>query len=553
MEIQKWILENDLILDSFEEGFVKLRGDDRLFFFLEDRKKIFDENLFFNLTEEEYEIIDKMENFNFLFLFGEEFYYSPSVKKEDEQNEIRYVVSLNEFKYIGECSKENVLNNYCGIHTEYELLNSALNFKNAIKKAKFLNVQRLGICDRNTLAATLPFQIECKKNNLKSIIGETVTVKHIIDGVESFNELKLFCINENSWKNLLQINKIINVDNGGKFILEEDVLKHGEDLICVFDYSNSILRDLRDETKYRKTIKKYNNVFKSVYYQFSTVEYSDERFDGVCLEGLKNAISYLDDDFSLLLIEDVYYLDKNQSDAKVAVNDILGEAKQHSFEQYFKTSRDSFEKISNFGDYAKTVFEFALENSNLVFNDLNFEIKVSDSKIPRYELEGEVLSDEESDGLFKMICEDGFEQKIINNKEINDDLLKVYRERLDYEMNIIIKAGFSGYFLIIWDSIQYVLNQDKLIGVGRGSVGGSLVSYVMNITRIDPIKCDLSFERFLNAARVEPIITYKCVMDNGEVFEIKKDSEIRTTSGELVKITNEEILMNIDIDEESLK
>ena len=95
-----------------------------------------------------------------------------------------------------------------------------------------------------------------------------------------------------------------------------------------------------------------------------------------------------------------------------------------------------------------------------------------------------------------MLCNKGLKRRL------NDDVSELYQNRLDYELSIIKQMGFCDYFLVVWDYVKYAKFHDILVGPGRGSAAGSLVSYTLGITDIDPIKYDLLFERFLNPERV---------------------------------------------------
>jgi len=534
IKIEDWLFSNKLQLEYKEEQFLKIVGDNRIFYLLPYKDKLFDKNMFFLLEDSEYSVLDNLKNredYNILFQFGQQFYYSPIKMKSDENNEDQYVVSLNQFKYIGKSFEENELDTFVGIHTEYELLNSALNFKNAIKKAKFFNIKKLGICDHHTLGATLAFQLECKKNNIAPIIGESVTV---LCG-DSTHTVKLYPKNEVGWFNLLNINKIINVDNTDKHIPENELLNHGGGIICIFDYSDSVLRDLRDNKRYRAIINSYKDSFDSIAYQFSTVEYVDDKFDLKCLEGFKYFINnYADKDCPAVLIEDIYYLEKEHEGCKEALNKIGNLRKQHSFEQHFKSTNESFTKISKFfesSDFTLEDFkEILIEETCKLFN-YEFSIDLSGGKLPKYELDNHILSDDESDELLKIYCEEGFESKIVNSGEFTKEEIEIYRKRLDKEIDVIVGAGFSNYFLIIKDTIQYVVDKGGMIGIGRGSVGGSLLAYLIGIIRIDPIKCDLSFERFLNEARIAPEFIYTFKTEDG-ILESKKGLKVKTEDGE---------------------
>lgn len=546
--VEDWIKENSLKVEFKVEKFLKLENVEKIFYVLPYREKLFNEDLFFNLTDEELEEIEEVDEseksqLNFLFQFGDFFYYCPLKAKKNEYNEGRYVIELNDFLYLGHedslpgWSYETAL----GIHSEYEILNSALNYANAVKKAKFLGIKSLGICDRNTLGGVLGFQMQCKKSGIRPVIGETVTVAYKYDKEKKnqiVHEVKLYCTCEASWFNLLTINKIINVEYNGEFIPEERMLELAGGLVCIFDYSNSVLRDERDDKTYRKIINTYSKKFLSIYYQFSTVEYSSDTYDKACLTGFKHFLDnyYNPVSFSFVYIDDTYYLEKKHSDCKLAVNNISKKAYQHSFEQHFKTYKDIRTKIEPYFEGGKhdinTFLSEALGKSDELAKICDFEIPMEGAKLPKFEMDGEMLSSEESVEFLRIICEEGFEEKI-KPKIKNKKLLKEYRKRYEKEFEVISTAGFSDYFLILWDTVNYAVNKGVMVGTGRGSVGGSLLAYLIGITRIDPIKYDLLFERFLNEARISPELYVIAKLSDGTERRYKPEQKLITERGEI--------------------
>ena len=130
------------------------------------------------------------------------------------------------------------------------------------------------------------------------------------------------------------------------------------------------------------------------------------------------------------------------------------------------------------------------------------------------------------DEYFSKIAKEGFSKRRLKLDELSDrgDLdndLTAYEDRLDYEIKMIQRMGYSGYFLIVWDFIRYARQHNIPVGPGRGSAAGSLVAYCLEITDVDPLEFDLIFERFLNPERVSlPDIDIDfCERRRGEVIE----------------------------------
>ena len=533
-----WCEYHMLDITKLDEGFFKINGDDKLWWVLPNREKVFDANKNFILTPDEYVILDANKDaLNIVFIFGGSWYFCPIKCVVDENNEEAYQANLIDFMYIGKCKIQNRLNKCLGIHTQYEILNSALNFKTAIKKAKFLGINHIGLCDKNTLAATLSFQTECKKNGVNFSIGTSINV------VSNYNEnsttqekyiVKLFMCDEEGWFNMLAINNTANSIYDG-FVTEEYLLSHSNGLVCIFDYSEGVLKDLRDDKKYKNIIKKYKSSFKEVYYQFSSVMYVSNQYDSSCLEGFKHYLKNYVNELGYIYIDDVYFLEKYQSDCKLAVNEIAKTPQQYSENQYMKHYEEVCAEIQNLfetNDKFEQFVSIGYDNLNHVCEITNCEINSQGAKLPKYEIDGIELDEHESIDMLRMLCEQGFEEKILPIVK-NDGELKSYRQRLEREFKIITEAGFADYFLIQWDAINSVIENGHMIGNGRGSVAGALMAMILGITAVtvDPIKNELLFERFLNEARVQPDIKIVVTFDNGDKFEFKENEIVETKNG----------------------
>ena len=128
----------------------------------------------------------------------------------------------------------------------------------------------------------------------------------------------------------------------------------------------------------------------------------------------------------------------------------------------------------------------------------NVEIEFGVTKLPRYE----VPDGYDSWGYLNKLCDDGLKERYGDGEKPAGDTGQTLRERLDYELSVILKMGYVDYFLIVWDFINYARSNGIPVGPGRGSAAGSIVAYCLKITNIEPIRYSLLFERFLNPERV---------------------------------------------------
>lgn len=527
---EEWCESNNLDSHQNEYGLYSIEGDESSFFFIDYKEKIFDKDMNLCLSEEELgyviELLNNGFKFNLCFQFGDSLYYTKVIIEKDDFNESIFKVEPKDLLYIGK-SKNIGLENYLGVHTEYEMLNVACRYEEVVKKAKFIGAKTLAMCDRNTLAGTLAFQLKCKDYNIKSILGETVSVVYRIDYSQKQQEtydIKLYVINEYGWDNLLRINTIINVDNLGKFIKFEDLIKYGKGLIAVFDYSDSYLYSLKGEEQVKQHLELMFSKFDYVYHQFSSVVYNDNNIDFQTLESFKRINSY--NLLDIILIDDIFYLEKSHADCKDLLNKLGGSINPYSENRYFKTLKDVKEELTEiFSDIS--LLECWIDNIKLISEKCDYKIPVNDPKLPKYEIDGVELSREESEELLRHFIEEGFEEKVVN---AGLDV-KLYRERTEYEFSVIKDAQICDYFLILIDLCKSAKEIGSMVGPGRGSASGSLIAYLTEITYTDPIKYDLLFERFLNKARFTETYNMSFELDNGEKIVIEEEKMVTLKGG----------------------
>lgn len=543
MDLVEWIKVNKLKVVWLDDDLFKI--DDKLFFYHQSRKMttdkgeerdlIIDHNFQFYYSPEQIEFLNDNLIDYVVFKFGNFFYYSTP-----------FEVKLDLFKYIGRVDETlGMTMPFLGIHGGYELGNGSKNYKDWIKKAKFLGCDTLGLCEENTLAGTLVFQGACQKEKIKYIIGETITV---LDDNIRFN-IKLFVIDEIGWQNLLRINNFItsNTVDGyiQKFIPYLELIKHSERLVCVLTPDIELTE---------KVIQKFS-VFKQLYFQLDFVAWKSNDRDYKWLMNLKLYFDNFIDLISPILISDAYYLDKEDSIIKKILNKNLDTGfKPQSEDQYFKSAEDIYIQMSVlFNQKDERVFSIFLqgiENLNKVTSSINFTIKTGNLFLPQYEMS---IEEKEQFGtnkdFFMHLINLGFDKKIkgrVDNEQI-------YWDRLDVEIEIIERGGFINYFLILFDIYRYCGEQGIYTGLGRGSASGSLVSFLLGLTGIDPLKYGLLFERFLNDGRYkneevsELILTLEDgtekVIEETSIIKVNREGKIKTILGrELVE--DDEIVLN---------
>lgn len=499
--LSNWIVENKLVISESEldgSDIISVDGVGTFLYLKPFDGKVIDEDFSFILSDEEFDILDENKVNFILFEFGGKFYYSSLKKDKNRYNEMIYKPEFNDFKYLGKSSEPQVMDFvHLGVHSEYEMMNGSGACEAWVKKASFLNCKAVGICDRNTLAGTLSFQTACEKKGVKSIIGETVTVA--IDysadkaNQETF-ELKFFVLNEKGWKSLLLINKAINVDYGG-FVPDEILYTLGEGLCCVIP-KESEFNYIKDDKKAAvKLIAKYKKAFDEVYYQIDTVEYTSNQ---LFRNHLANIDTYLCEYKKLIkpiLINDSYYLDKEESSLKAMLNKVDGKVAPESENQFFKSFGDTMASYSEWLEEVKPLADViieGIENASRLSDKIEFRINTGERKLPHFE-----VNDVEKK-FFKEL-EKGINERLGN---LPPEELGRYLKQIETECNVIVPNGLCDYFMILWDIIKWCRDNGINTGVGRGSVCGCLIAYCLYITDVDPLKYGLMFERFLNETRV---------------------------------------------------
>lgn len=344
---------------------------------------------------------------------------------------------------------------YCGggkmnttslfVKTEYSLLTSLIRIEDYLSYAKKNGLTTLTIADES-LSGVMKFYDLCLKNNIKPVIGLTVYLDK--------QALILYAENENGYKNLLKLSTVVSEKN-----LTVDVLdKYHEDLLCVLPMSSLDIVDV------------ILKIYPKVYLGYSHLE--ERNFTSL------NLPKIFFREILCLVKEDTPYI-RYLHGIRDGKN--LDEVIEKGVPIHFITK----EEVERIPLEDKQNMEEILELCNVT-------ISKEEDLLPVYECPNGM----DSYAYLKRLCVEGLRYIF------GDSVGKVYQERLKYELEVIKKMGFCNYFLVVWDYVKYAKDHHILVGPGRGSAGGSLVSYCLNITTIDPIKYDLLFERFLNPERV---------------------------------------------------
>lgn len=513
--------DHPALLDIIEFG--------RFLLLYEKEGKLFNSNFELIVADNELRAIAAFEVKYILYNFGGQFYYD---KLEDIKKP-----QLNLFKYIGKCNHNNIDFVPLGIHGKYEILNGSRDYADWCKKAQFYGYKTLGICEKNTLAGTISFQLDCDKAGIKSILGEQVTIKK----ADYFIEVKIYVKSEEGWRNLLLINTEINVKNEEKYIDELELLKLGKGLYLVFTSIKNLTFD---------SINQYKKYFEDIYYQLDSVIWENDKTDQ---EFLFQTQIYFEKYYKILkpiLINDCYYLDKEHSHIKVFLNKVGNYGFINtSKNQYFKDIDDNLEIL---GKLFKTetqfydIIEIAIENTLFIDENCNYKIETGIFKLPKFEIKElpeEYLAFPNNEELFVYLINKGTK---IKGFGLTTEEFDIWKERIREELRVIKLGGFVDYFLILWDIVRWCKENNILTGVGRGSAAGSLISYLLDITKVNPIEFKLLFERFMSEGRIGKK-TIQLILEDGRIIKLKPKQQIRLKSGELIEAENIKEEMDLEI------
>lgn len=507
--LRRWAEDNYLAIEEKRDdelNIIAIEGvGDFLYLHPDDSGKIIDERFSFAVTADEFDALYDGVVKYILFEFGGKFYYS-NIKKDHLRLDKTVVFrpEFRDFKYLGTSTAEELVPFvHLGVHSEYEFLNGSSNCEEWAAKAKFNRMTALGICDRNTLAGTLAFQTACLDKGLKPIIGETVTVACNYDPAADVQEtfsLKLYAMNTQGWRNLLLVNKAINVDYQG-FIPAEELYKLGRGLVCVIPPDSELNYFKGDVERCKRLLTAYHAAFDRVYYQIDTVEYASETLFRDHLESIDIYVCRcrkikLYRQTPPLVINDSYYLDAEEAPLKSLLNKVAGVVNAESATQYFKNSKETILAYEEWMDAAAPLYEKIIDgmaNSTTLTESIDFKIPTGIRHLPKYEFVKTTVED----AFFEKL-EAGVQERLVGKV----DNLDQYLAELEKECAIIVPNGLCDYFMILWDIMNWCREQGIMTGSGRGSVCGSLIAYCLYITDVDPLKYHLMFERFLNETRV---------------------------------------------------
>ncbi|WP_315072308.1 DNA polymerase III subunit alpha [uncultured Clostridium sp.] len=406
------------------------------------------------------------------------------------------------------------------LHTEYSLLDGSGKIKKLMKRAKELGMKSIAITDHGVLYGLVDFYKAAKENDIKPILGCEVYVvpksRHIKqpDKENSTYHLVLLVKNQTGYENLMKIVSTASIEGFYyKPRIDHDYLrKHSDGLIALSACLGGEVQSYHLKDNYEKakeTALIYKEIFNGDFY-IELQNHGMEEQQKVNEENIKLAE---ETGIPLIATNDVHYIKKEDSkshDILMCIQTAKTVDDPHrrrypSDQFYLKSAEEMWDMFSYVPE--------ALENTVKISEECDYDYKFHESKLPKFPLEeGQDPYEYLKDTCYKGLIERYDVFKDIRNKDLNYNEIneltekfeeaKEYVDRLEYELGVIKQMGYVDYFLIVWDFIRFSYESGIPTGPGRGSAAGSIVAYTLGITKIDPIKYSLIFERFLNPERV---------------------------------------------------
>jgi DNA polymerase-3 subunit alpha len=389
------------------------------------------------------------------------------------------------------------------VHTHFSLLDGLAKIDDILDRAKELGMDSLAITDHGVLYGAIEFYIKAKARGIKPIIGCEMYItptdlhsKNPDSADRKRHHLILLAKNEAGYKNLMRLITIAHLEGFYyKPRIDKTVLRsHSEGLIGLSACAEGEVPSAAisgNMEKAERLALEYQEIFGAGNFYLEIQHHPKFAPQQIA----NDALIAISQKYAIPLVatNDIHYVKEDDAPVQdillcIQTNRKVGDQNRMNlmdFKLYLKSPEEMAEHFSATPE--------AISNTQEVVDKCNLEIKLGETQLPHFDVpEGET-----TETYLRKLTEQGLLKRFKP-----DDILKVHRDRMEYELSVIEKTGFASYFLIVQDMINWAKDQGIVVGPGRGSAAGSFVSYLIGITNLDPIKYDLLFERFLNPERI---------------------------------------------------
>ena len=385
------------------------------------------------------------------------------------------------------------------VHTEYSLLDGACRIDRMFDRLKELGQTAIAITDHGVMYGCVDFYKAAKKAGVKPIIGCEVYVAtrsrfDKVNRIDGSNHLVLLCKNETGYKNLIKLVSAGFIEGFySKPRVDKELLEqHHEGLVCLSaclagEIPQALLAG--DYEKAKAAALYFNDLFGQGNFYIEIQDHGIDAQQQILPLLIRLA---RETGIPLVATNDAHYLRKEDSKMQsilicIQTGKTVQDADKLEFETdefYLKSTEEMYDLFSIAPD--------ACENTVKIADMCNFDFEFGVTKLPYFEAPDGM----DNQVYFEKLCREGLVRRY--GDVVTDEM----RERLEYEIDVIRRMGYTNYYLIVFDFINYAKQQGIPVGPGRGSGAGSLAAYCVGITNIDPIRYNLLFERFLNPERV---------------------------------------------------
>ena len=392
------------------------------------------------------------------------------------------------------------------LHTQYSLLDGAIRMKDLFKRVREMGMDTAAITDHGNMFGAVKFYDEAKKAGVKPIVGCEVYVapegRHVKQKGRSPYHLVLLAKNEQGYRNLSKLVSLGYLEGFyGKPRVDKELLKQLSGGLfglsaCLSGEVPVLIKEGKKEEAYQTALE-YRSFFEPDSY------YLELQKNGIPEQDLVNEELLNISELAKIPVvgtNDCHYLTKEHHLAHevlvcIQTGKLLSDEKRMTFSTdqfYLKSPEEMYAQFKG--------LERALENTERIAAQCDARIPMGKTLLPKFPVpEGDT-----ADAYLRRVAEAGLAEHLRRREEAGEKLdADEYAKRLDYEMSVISRMGFSDYYLIVWDFIRHARENGIPVGPGRGSGAGSLVAFSVGITRLDPLKFDLLFERFLNPERID--------------------------------------------------
>ncbi len=369
------------------------------------------------------------------------------------------------------------------LHTRscYSLLSSTISIDNLIKESKKLGFKSVSLTDVHTMHGAMEFYKKCKQEGLKPLFGLECSVSH----QDEMMAVLILAKNDKGYQSLMKFSSILS--SGQAFLSYEQINTAKNDLFIIVYGEGGIFESLCVNQDEKAVVDKLLEIKESISSFYLALSYQETSYWKIRNAFLKKCCKGLD--IQTVALNKIYYLKSEDEETFRILNGIklqktvLDQSLLHIKGRYIL----SVEEMQNLYE------EEDLLNTQYIADMCDVKMEFEKTTLPVFECQSGLSSKQ----YLSQLCIAGLRKRFENQT-----IPQIYVDRMKFELGIITSMNFEDYFLIVWDFIRYAKSKKIYVGPGRGSAAGSLVSYCLGITQIDPIEHGLLFERFLNPQRI---------------------------------------------------